>query len=129
MTAVVRIERQPPLASRADRRFPVETPATSVVSTATMIAPKCVVMIDHPDRAITQLADADPGPLAHPSRPAGAGREPRRRVKSWAVDEPVLEQAPMTCSTCRVTYLPSAISSASTSSEDWVCDLCNRTFG
>lgn len=123
MTAVVRIERQPPLASRADRRFPVETPATSVASTATMIAPKRVVMIDDPARANTQLP-AGLGPLAHPSHAPGAKRGQRRRV-SWVAPE----RAPVTCSTCRVTYLPSAVPSASTSSEDWVCDVCQRTLG
>jgi hypothetical protein len=37
--------------------------------------------------------------------------------------------APLTCSTCRITYLPSALPPASTPSEDWVCDRCHPTLG
>lgn len=99
----------------------METPATSVPSMATMIAPKRVVMIDDPNRAITHLADIDLRVLDHPSQAAGAKRRQRRRTKSMLRDQRVLGKAPVSCSTCRITYLPSAIPAPSPSSEGWVC--------
>ena len=107
----------------------METPATSVASTATMIAPKRAVMIDDPTRAIIHLADTDPEALAHPSQAARARRGHRKPTKSVPSDQAVPEKAPVTCSTCRITYLPSAIPPASVLSEGWVCDICQRTLG
>ena len=106
----------------------METPATSVVSTATMIAPKRAVMIDS-TRAVTHRGDTDPAVLAHPSQSARARRGQRTRTRSESVDRTVHEKAPVTCSTCRTTYLPSAIPLASTSPEGWVCDVCQGTLG
>ena len=107
----------------------METPAISVASTGTMIAPKRAVMIDDPIRAITVLADPESEALAHPSQTARTKRGQRTRTKSLPVDPPVPEKAPVTCPICRMTYLPSAIPPASTSSEEWVCDGCQRTLG
>lgn len=107
----------------------METPATSVAPTATLIAPKRAVMIDDLTRAITVLADADSEAMAHPSQAARAKRGHGRRTKSLPVDQSVPEDAPVTCSTCRMTYLPSAIPPHSASSADWVCDGCQRTLG
>ncbi len=119
VVSVVRFERQPPLASRADRWFPMETPATSAASAGTMVATKRAVMIDDPFRGIA---------LAHPSQSVRAERG-RRRTRSVQLDRPVPEHAPITCSTCRMTFLPSAAPPAATSSEGWVCDLCRTDIG
>lgn len=107
----------------------METPATSVASTATMIAPKHAVMIDDPTRAITHIADTHEEALAHPSQAARAKRGQRRPTVSEPIDRAAPAQAPVTCSTCRITYLPSATPPASISSEDWVCDICQRSLG
>ncbi len=107
----------------------METSATSVTSTATMIAPKRAVMIDDPTQPITHLADTDPEALVNPPQAARAKRVQRKRTKSEPIDRTVPEKAPVTCSTCRITYLPSAIPPASVLSEGWVCDICQRTLG
>ena len=106
----------------------METPAISVASTGTMFAPKRAVMIDDPTRAIIRLADTDPEALAHPSQAARAKRGQRTRTKSVPGDRVVPEESPITCSTCRVIYLPSAIPPASASTEGWICDNCQRTL-
>lgn len=93
-----------------------------------MIAPKHAVMIDDPIRAITCLVGTGPEALAHPSR-AHAKRGQRRQTKFVPVERPVSAVTPVTCSTCRMTYLPSTIPPASTSSEDWVCDICQKALG
>lgn len=103
----------------------METPATAVAPPGTMIAPKRAVMIDDLARAIAVRADSDSEAMARPSHPAGAKRGHGRRSNSLPVDRPVPENAPVTCSTCRMTYLPSAIPD-SASSRGWVCDGCQR---
>lgn len=105
----------------------METPATSDDSTVTMIAPKRAVMIDDPTRAFTPLAHPGPEALAHPAHTSRASGGQARRAKSLPDGRRVPKKAPVTCCTCRVTYLPSAISPASTSPEDWVCDICRPT--
>ena len=107
----------------------METPAISAPSTATMIVPKRVVMIDNPKRAITHLADIDPLALDHPSQAPRAKSGERRRTKSMLRAQRVRGKASVTCSVCRVTYLPSATPAASASSEGWVCGTCQRTLG
>ena len=107
----------------------METPATSVASTATMIAPKRAVMIDDPTRAIIHLAGTDRDVLAQPSQAARAKRGQRRRTKSEPVDLTVPEKAPVTCSACRMTYLPSAIPPDSTTHGNWACDICHQNLG
>lgn len=108
----------------------METPAISVASTGTMFAPKRAVMIDDPTRALTVLADLESEALAHPSQTARAKRGQRTRTKYVPGDRVVPEEAPVTCSTCRIIYLPSAIppASASASTEGWICDNCQRSL-
>ena len=107
----------------------METPAISVASTGTMFAPKRAVMIDDPTGATTVLADPESQALAHPSQTARTKRGQRTRTKSLPVGPPVPEKTPVTCHICRITYLPAAIPPASTSSEAWVCDICQRALG
>ncbi len=86
-------------------------------------------MIDAPTRDITVLADPESEALAHPSQTARTKRGQRTGTKSLPGGPSVPERAPATCQICRITYLPLAIPAASTSSEDWVCDSCQRTIG
>lgn len=106
----------------------METPSTSVASADTMIAPKRAVMIDGPIQTITYLAGTGTEASGHPSQAARGGREQRRRAKLIPVDRLVPHRASFTCSTCRITFLPFAVSSASTSPGDWVCDLCLKAL-
>ena len=107
----------------------METPATSVVSTGTMIAPKRAVMIDDLTRSITIVADPHTDAWAHPSQTVHAKRTQGKKIRSRPGDRPIPENRPVTCSTCRMTYLPSAIPPASTPLEDWVCDSCQGVLG
>lgn len=102
----------------------METPSASVVSADTMIAPKRAVMIDDPIQTTTHLAGTGPEALGHPSQADNGRRGHRRRAKRAPVDRLVPDRASFTCSTCRITFLPFAIAPVSTSSEDWVCDIC-----
>lgn len=106
----------------------METTATSIASTATMIAPKRAVMIADPTRAIVDVADPGTAAIAHPSQATCGECEHARRTNSLSVNPAVPERAPVTCSTCHMTYLPSAIPSPSASSEDWLCDGCQRNL-
>lgn len=114
----------------------MEAPTTSVTETATMIAPKRSVMIDDPARAITHTADpaagaADPASkaAAHPSQPPAAEGGKRRRTLSRLIARPARKHASITCSTCRITYLPSALPPPSTPPHARVCDSCQQTLG
>lgn len=107
----------------------MEAPAKSVTSTVTMIAPKHAVMIDDPAWPITHLVDPGSEAFAHPSQRARAERGQGSGTEAMPADRPALEKGPVTCSTCRMTYLPSAVPPASTPAEDWVCDGCRATLG
>lgn len=121
--SVARFEQQPPSASRADRRFPfMEAPTTSSTQAITMVAAKRAVMIDN----LTQAINADPE-LSQDDRvhPAFGSSTRRPRTRSSAAGG----SAPITCSNCRMTYLPSAVPPASPAPRGWVCDGCEQTLG
>lgn len=103
----------------------METPTTSVTSTATMIAPKRVVMIDDMSRSITSLTDPEAPAQARSSQTARTKHRRARQTASYSAGQPVHGKVPVTCSTCRMSYLPSAISPA-TSLSDRVCDNCQQ---
>ena len=107
----------------------METPAKSVVLTATMIAPKRAVMIDDLTRSITDFAEPDTEGLAHPSRTARAKRGQDARIKSPSADRAAHHHGPVTCSACRITYLPSARPATPGAPGDWVCDGCQQPLG
>lgn len=94
-----------------------------------MIAAKRAVMIDDPIQTITHVAGTGLEALGHPSQAARGKRGQRRWAKPVPVDRLVPEKASFTCSTCRITFLPFVIGSASTSSEEWVCDICLKALG
>ncbi len=103
----------------------MEAPTTSAASAVTMIAPKRAVMIDHLSRAI--LNDQSSLDLtAHPSESARARPVAKRRTKLPSQDRAVRESGPLTCSTCQITYLPSAVPTLTVAPEDWDCDRCAR---
>lgn len=94
-----------------------------------MIAPKRAVMIDNLGWAINDLADTfpeerDDPSLAHPTHP-----RQRTRNKSLSADRAAPESAPITCSVCRLTYLPTAVPPASHPAKEWVCDGCQQSLG
>ena len=107
----------------------MEAPATSAGSAPTMIATKRAVMIDNLARTIHDVADASPEDLAHPSLAPRSQAGQRTRPKSLSADRPVHESVPITCSACRMTYLPTAVPAASDPPEDWVCDGCQQSMG
>lgn len=94
-----------------------------------MIAAKRAVMIDNLAQAINDLADPSPEDPRHPSLAPRVHPEQRTRTNSLSADRPTHESAPITCSTCRLTYLPSAIPAASRHPEDWLCDGCQQSLG
>ena len=107
----------------------MEAPTTSVTSVATLIAPKRAVMIDDQARAITPIADRDSESLAHPSTTAATKRGAGRQKKFLPVARRSSEYASVTCSTCRITYLPSAVAAAPALPQGRVCDNCQQTLG
>jgi hypothetical protein len=107
----------------------MEAPTTSAASAITMIAPKRAVMIDNLARAISDLADTSPKDLAHPSLGPRAHPEQKTRTKFLSANRPAHESVPVTCSTCGMTYLPTAVPAASDPPEDWVCDGCHQSLG
>ena len=94
-----------------------------------MIATKRAVMIDNLARTIHDVADSSPEDLAHPSLAPRSRPGQRTRPKSLSADRPVHESVPITCPTCRMTYLPTAVPAASDPPEDWVCDGCQQSMG
>lgn len=106
----------------------MEAPTTSVTSTATMIAPKRAVMIDDLVEAISLDADAGSETLGHPSQMSRAEGGQKRRTGSRPLARPARDHASVTCSTCRITYLPSALPPPS-ATEVRVCDSCQQTLG
>ena len=105
----------------------MEAPTTSAVSGIRMIAAKRAVMIDNLARAINDLADT---PLGDPDNLslAPSPHPEQRRTKSLSADRLTHQSAPITCSTCRLTYLPTAVPAASRPGEDWVCDGCQQSL-
>ncbi|MDE3203583.1 MAG: hypothetical protein KGQ66_05110 [Acidobacteriota bacterium] len=90
----------------------------------TLIAPKRAVLIDDPGQPILEdLLEASPGTMAHPSESTGS-RAGRTRTRSGSRRRAVGESVAMTCCSCRITYLPTAISSPAVLAEEWVCDGC-----
>lgn len=94
-----------------------------------MIAPKRAVMIDNLARRINDLPDASPENEAHPSQAPRAHPGQRTLTDCLSADRPAHESVPVTCSTCRLTYLPSAAPAASRPGEDWVCEACQQRLG
>jgi hypothetical protein len=93
-----------------------------------MIAPKRAVMIHNLARAINDSADISPEDQVHPSLASHSQPGQKTRTRSLSADHPAHESAPITCSTCRMTYLPSAVPAASAPPEDWVCDGCQQSL-
>lgn len=109
--------------------FLMEAPTTSATLAITMIAPKRAVMIDNLAWAVSDVSgtspeDPDDPSLAHPARP-----RQRTRTRSLSADRGAPESAPITCSACRLTYLPTAVPSASRRPTGWVCDGCQQNLG
>jgi hypothetical protein len=90
-----------------------------------MIAPKRTVMIDEECRTVLDEG-APPGPerAAHPSEYAGASSRSRTRARSGSREWAVRGSGRMTCSSCRITYLPGAVPPLEAAPEDWVCARC-----
>lgn len=109
----------------------MEAPTPSETSAVTMIAPKFAVMIDDLSRVtLNDVADPSPDELGHPSGSARGRALARRRTKSRSEHPSVPVSGPMTCSTCRITYLPTAVPPLSVAPGDWDCDRCaGRTSG
>lgn len=105
----------------------MEAPTTSAVSGIRIIAPKRAVTIDNLARAINDLADT---PLGDPDNLslAPSPHPEQRRTKALSADRLTHGSAPITCSTCRLTYLPAAVPAASRPGEDWVCDGCQQSL-
>ena len=109
--------------------FLMEAPTTSAAPAITMIVPKRVVMVDDVAQPVNDLSYASPEhpdrrSLAHP-----ANSRQRTRTKSTSADRPAHESAPISCPTCRLTYLPLAVSAASHLLKEWVCDGCRQSLG
>jgi hypothetical protein len=100
----------------------MEAPTTSSVEAVTMIAPKRAIMIDKLARAVNATPELSPEDQIHP---AFGSRGPNSR----AADRRARVSALTTCSTCRMTYLPSAVPQASLASRDPVCDGCEQSLG
>jgi hypothetical protein len=105
----------------------MEAPVTSAPSAVTMIAPKRAVMIDDLSRAVLDdLAHPSTKQTAHPSESARV-RPAKRRTKSQSGDRVVRESGPITCCSCRITYLPKAVPQLTVVPEDWICDRCRTS--
>ena len=107
----------------------MEAPTTSAMLPITMIAPKRAVMIDNLARAIKDSSDTSPEELDDPSLAHPACPQQPTRTESRSADRGGPESGPITCSACRVTYLPAAVPSASNLREGWVCDGCQQSLG
>jgi hypothetical protein len=107
----------------------MEAPTTSAASAITMIAPKRAVMIDDLASANSDLPDSSPKDLVHPSLRPRAHPEQWTRTKFLSADRPDYESVPITCSTCSMTYLPTAVPAASDPLEEWACDGCHQSLG
>jgi hypothetical protein len=90
-----------------------------------MIAPKRAVMIDHLSRAIlNDIAQPSPEQTGHASESDRARAVARRRTKFSSRGRPLRQSRPLTCSTCQIAYLPTAVSPPTVALEDWACDRC-----
>jgi hypothetical protein len=87
-----------------------------------MIAPKRAVMIDNLSRTVLDdIAHPGPEQTAHPSESACVRPKAKRRTKSQSRDRAVRESGRITCCSCRITYLPTAVPPLKVVPEDWVC--------
>ena len=94
-----------------------------------MIAPKRAIMIDNLARAINDHAETSPEDPAHRSLTPRVHPAQGRRTKSLSGDRPPRESVPITCSTCGLTYLPTAVPAASHPLEEWLCGGCQQSLG
>jgi hypothetical protein len=99
--------------------------AAPAVIEITSIAPKRAVMIDNlTEVLLDDFADASMDRLAHPSQPSRSRTRRRTQTRFGATDRPGHRCPPITCSTCRVTYLTGVDLPASVSPDGWVCGVC-----
>jgi hypothetical protein len=103
---------------------PSMSPAPAVIG-ITSVAPKQAVMIDNLTKVILDGdADASMDRLAHPSHPSRLRTRRRTQARFRSADHRTRRCPPITCSTCRVTYLTVVGLPASVSPEGWVCGVC-----
>lgn len=94
-----------------------------------MIAAKRVVMIDDLVPAFNAIAELSPGDQTHPAFGSRARSRPRARARVSGDARLARRSGLITCATCRMTYLPSAVPPAPLSGEAWVCHGCEQKLG
>jgi hypothetical protein len=107
----------------------MEAPTTSANSAVTLIALKRAIMIDALSQPVIDDGDSPPGAQFHPSRATRAQAGGRGWDGPDSATGPVRATAPVTCPTCRMTYLPTAMPAASAPTQDWVCVGCQQILG
>jgi hypothetical protein len=100
------------------------SPAPAIAG-ITSIAPKRAVMIDDLTKVgLDGAADSSTEHLADPSRPSRVRSRRRTKAKFGAAEGLARLCSPITCSTCRVSYLTVVGLSESDSPNGWVCAVC-----